>query len=136
MLKSEPHHLYHIYWSLWRQLSWKKSLLVVCKILRLFVNTYTAYGKYSLFNRHKLVKHLQMQLSQKEKTFSPFSFAFWKSTFIFKNSKRKMALIADVFLNLRTPKNVVRYTSKKSLFRGSFAMLHGKPADTLSKSKR
>ena len=29
-------YLYHIYWGLWRQLSWKKSLLVIEKILGLF----------------------------------------------------------------------------------------------------
>ena len=33
--------LYHIYWWLWRKLSWKKSLLVIYKILGVLVNTLT-----------------------------------------------------------------------------------------------
>ena len=50
-----------------------------------------------------------MQLSQKRKTFSQFFF-FASSEFRlnFKHFQTKMTLIADVFLNLRTPKNVVR----------------------------
>ena len=32
--------------------------------------------------------------------------------------KKKMSLIADLFFNLRTPKNVVRSMFKKSCFRG------------------
>ena len=34
--------------------------------------------------------------------------------------KKKATLIADVFLNLRTPKNVVRSMSKESRLRGPF----------------
>ena len=34
LLKSARQHLYHIYCSLGRKLSWKKYLLVICKILR------------------------------------------------------------------------------------------------------
>ena len=49
-----------------------------------------------------------MQLSQKQKTFSSFFFAFLKFEFSFEHFQKKMNLIADVFLNLRTPKNVVR----------------------------
>ena len=39
---------------------------------------------------------------------------------IFNIFKKQMNLIANVFLNLRTPKNVVRWMSRKSPFRGSF----------------
>ena len=41
-----------------------------------------------------------------------------------------MTLIADVFPKLRTPKNVVRYKSKKSLFKGPFPWQHGKQVQT------
>ena len=34
--------------------------------------------------------------------------------------KKKATLIADVFLNLRTPKNMVRSMSKESRLRGPF----------------
>ena len=72
-------NLYHIYWSLWRQLTFKKSLLVICKISRLFPNTLSGDGKYSLLNRDNLTQPIQIQLSRKQKTFSEFFAAFLNS---------------------------------------------------------
>ena len=72
-------NLYHIYWSLWRQLTFKKFLLVICKISRLFPKTLSAHAKYSLLNREDLTQPIQMQLSGKQKTFSQFFAAFLKS---------------------------------------------------------
>ena len=69
LLESEQEHLYHFYWSLWRQLSWKKSLLVICKVLRLFVNTLTVDDKCSLLSWENLMKLIKMLLSQKQKLF-------------------------------------------------------------------
>ena len=46
-----------------------------------------------------------------------------------------MTLIADLFPKLRTPKNVVRYMSKKSRFKGSFERQHGKQVQTLLRSE-
>ena len=46
LLKSASQHLYHIHGSLPRKLSWKKSLLLTCKILGLLVNTLAADEKY------------------------------------------------------------------------------------------
>ena len=40
-------------------MSWKKSLLVICKILGLFINTLTADDKYSLLNRDNLMQPIQ-----------------------------------------------------------------------------
>ena len=54
------------------------SLLVLCKILRLFVNTLTADDKYSLRNRDNLTQPTQILLSQKQNTFSQFSSLFLK----------------------------------------------------------
>ena len=85
LLKFEWKHLYRIYWSLWRQLTSKKSLLVICKISRLFPNTLSADGKYSLLNRHNLMQPIQMQLSRKLKTFYEFFFAFLKSSLNFEH---------------------------------------------------
>ena len=68
---------------------WKKSLLVIHKILRLFVNTFTADDKHYLLNRENLAQRIQMQLSQKQKTFSQFSFAFLKSVLNFKHLPQK-----------------------------------------------
>ena len=58
-----------------------------------------------------------MQLSQKRKIFSEFFFPFSKFRFNLVHFQKKMALIADVFLNFRTRRDVVRCMSKKSLFR-------------------
>ena len=46
-----------------------------------------------------------------------------------------MTLIADLFPKLRTPKNVVRYKSKKSRFKGPFHRQHGKRVQTLLPSE-
>ena len=35
-----------------------------------------------------------------------------------------MTLIADLFMKLRTPKDVARYMSKKSRFKGPFDLQH------------
>ena len=80
---------YHIYWSLWRQLTFKSFLLVICKISRLFPNTLSAHGKYSLLNRDNLTQPIQMQLSRKQKTFSDFFSAFFKSSLNFEHFLKK-----------------------------------------------
>ena len=49
--------------------------------------------------------------------------------------KKKMTFIADLFAKLRTPKKVVRYLSKKSRFKGTFARQHGKRVQTLLRSE-
>ena len=46
-----------------------------------------------------------------------------------------MTCIADLFPKLRTPKNVVRYMSKKSRFKGPFDWQHGKRVHTLLSSE-
>ena len=37
------------------------SLLVICEVLGLFVNTLTADDKYSLFNRENLPQRIQIE---------------------------------------------------------------------------
>ena len=82
-------HLYQIYWLLWRQFICKKSLLVIWKISRLFRNSLSADGKYSLVNRDNLTQPIQMQLSRKQKTFSEFFSAFLKSSLNFEHFQKK-----------------------------------------------
>ena len=89
LLKGQGPLLYDIYRSLLRQLSYKKSVLVICKISRLFINTLSADGNNSLFNRDKLMQPIEMQLSRKEKTFSEFFAAFLKSRLNFENFHKK-----------------------------------------------
>ena len=89
LLKCQGQLVYQIYWSVLTQLSPKKSLLVICKISRLFINTLSADGNNSLFNRDKLMQPIEMQLSRKEKTFSEFFAAFLKSRLNFENFHKK-----------------------------------------------
>ena len=49
--------------------------------------------------------------------------------------KKKMTFIADLFAKLRSPKNLVRYMSKKSRFKGLFDRQHGKRVQTLFRSE-
>ena len=67
----------------------EKVSLIVWKILRLFVNTLTADGKYSFLNRDNLTQPIQMQLSQKQKTFSQIFYAFLKSKLNFEQFFKK-----------------------------------------------
>ena len=46
-----------------------------------------------------------------------------------------MTLIADLFPQLRTPKNVLRYMSKESCFKGPFDRQYGKRVQTLLRSE-
>ena len=71
------------------ELNCKKSLLVIFKILRLFVNTLSAVDKYSLPNREYLTQPIQMQLSVKLKIFSQFVSAFSTSTLNFEHFQKK-----------------------------------------------
>ena len=57
---------------------WKKSLLVIHKILRLFVKTLIVDDKHYLLNRDNFTQPIQMHLSQKQKSFSGFFFAILK----------------------------------------------------------
>ena len=76
LFKFERQHLYHIYCSTGRELSCKKSLLVIWQSLRRFVNTMSAVDKCSLPIRDNLVEPIHMQLSQKLKTFCSFILHF------------------------------------------------------------
>ena len=89
LLKFAWQNLYHIYWSLWQQLTLKKSLLGRCKISGLLPNTLSVDGKYSLLNRENLTQPIQMQLSWKQKTFSDFFSAFLKSSLNFEHFQKK-----------------------------------------------
>ena len=83
--KSASHGLDHIYRSMSSQLSQKKSLLLTCQILGLPVNTFATDENYPVLNRDNLTIPIQMQLSQKENTFSRFSAAFLKFSLNFKH---------------------------------------------------
>ena len=108
LLKSAQRYLDHIYSSLWTLFSWKKSMLELWKLLRLFVNTLTDNEKYSLLYRDNLTQQIQILLSPKPKTFSQLSSEILKSTLNFAHFQKKITLIADVFPKLPSPKKVCR----------------------------
>ena len=54
----------------------EKVCLVIIKILRLFLNALTVNDKHYLLNTDNLTQPIQIQLSQKQKIFSEFFFAF------------------------------------------------------------
>ena len=63
---------------------------MIYKVLRLFSNTLTVNDKHYMLNRENLRQPIQMQLSEKQKTFSQFFFfAFLKSIFDFKHLQTK-----------------------------------------------
>ena len=64
-------------------------MLEIYKIVRVFVNTLTADDKHYLPNRDNLTQPIQMQLSEKQKTFSEFFFAFLKSILNYKHLPKK-----------------------------------------------
>ena len=63
----------------------KKSLLLINKTLRQFVNTLAVNDKHYLLNRDNLTQPIEIQLSQKQKISSEFFFAFLKSILNFKH---------------------------------------------------
>ena len=69
---------------------WKKSLLVIHKILRPFVNTLAVNDKHYRLNRDNLTRPIHIQLSQKQKIFSEFFFSFLKSILNFKHLTKKV----------------------------------------------
>ena len=62
---------------------------MIHKILILFVNTLTVDEKHYLLTRDNLTQTIQIQLSEKEKTFFKFLFAFLKSILNFKHLPKK-----------------------------------------------
>ena len=89
LLKSASQHLYHIHGSLPRKLSWKKSLLLTCKILGLLLNILAADKKYLVLHRDNSTIPIQMQLSHKQKTFSRFFATFLKFRLSFEHFEKK-----------------------------------------------
>ena len=104
LLKSAPHHLYLIHWSLPKQLIWKKLLLLKCQILGLLVNTLAADEKYPALNKDNLTIPIQIQFSLKQKFFSELFAAFLESMWNFECFEKEMGFIAFLFLKLWTLK--------------------------------
>ena len=70
-------------------LIWKMSPLVLGEILGVFVNTLTDDGVYPVQGFENLQRAIQMQLSEKQKTFSELFVPFLNSTSNFKHFEKK-----------------------------------------------
>ena len=89
LLKSKQQHFDNIFLSLRWKKCWKISLLVISELLRMLVSTLTANDKYCLCKNENLQQLIQIQLSQKENTFSQFFASFLKSTLNVEDFEKK-----------------------------------------------
>ena len=108
MLKSASEHFYNIHWSLPSQFSQKKSLLLTCQIFGLLVNKLDSDERYPVLDRDNLTIVVQMQLPQKQKAFSQFSTAFFKSRFNFKYFEKKVGARRFCISEITDFENIVR----------------------------
>ena len=108
LLKSASEDLYHIHRSLPKKLSWKKSLLMRCKILALLLNTLAADEKYLVLHRDNLTIPIQMQLSQKQKTFSQIFPAFLEFRSNFEYFEKKYDPHSFCISEITDSENVVK----------------------------
>ena len=76
--------------------------------MRLLVNTLAADEKYPVLNRDNLTISVQMQLSQKQKTFSEFLAAFLKSILNFEYFEKKGDPHRFCISEITDSENVVR----------------------------
>ena len=90
----------------------KKSLLLTWKILGLLVNTLSAEEKYPVLNRDNLLRLIQMQLSQKQHTFSQVLAGFLKSRLNFKSFEQKDERHRFRIFEITESENVVRKMCK------------------------
>ena len=82
-------HFYHVFSSFSGKLIWKMAPLVLCQIFSVFVKSLTVDGKYPVQDFQYLQLPIQMQLSQKRKTFCEFFVLFLEFTSNFKCFERK-----------------------------------------------
>ena len=108
LFKSSSKHVYGIHWSLARKLCSKNSLLLTCQIFGLPVNTLAADEKCLALHRDNLTILIQIELSEKQKTFSQFFAPFLKSIWNFKNFGSKDGRQRFFISEITDFENVVR----------------------------
>ena len=87
--KSPWEHFYHLLLSFSGRFILKLSPLVLDEVLRVFVNTLTSHDKYRVQDYENSQLPIQMQLSEKRKTFPLFFVPFLESTSNFKCFEKK-----------------------------------------------
>ena len=101
--KSVRQHPYPNFSSLWRNLSLRKSLFVICKILGLFFNTLTANDKYSLVNRDILTQPIEVHWSKKLKKLKNLFLHFGNKDQIFESNGDPHSLCISDITDCETP---------------------------------
>ena len=124
-------HFGHVFSTFSSNSVWKWSPLVLGEISGLLVNILTTYDKYPVQDSENFQLPIQMQLSEKRKTFSEFVVPSLESTSNFKHFER-ILVIANVFVSLQTVKNLVRTLSKQRCFRTRFNSQHVKVSQILA----
>ena len=74
--KSPWESFYHVFSSFWEKLIWNISPVLLGEILGMFLNTLSADGEYLIEDWENLSLPVQMQLSEKRKSFSQFFLRF------------------------------------------------------------
>ena len=110
-MKSAWKNFYHIFSSLCEKLIWKIYPLVICEILGVSGETLTAKQKYPVWDFENLTSPIQMELSEERKHFGQLFVQFLESTSNFKHFEKKMIFVANLFLILRTGKDLVRQST-------------------------
>ena len=108
--------------------------LLLREILRVFLNTLAPEGNYPIEDWQNFGLPIQMQLSEKRKTFSQFFVPFLESTSNFKQFEKKMMVVANVFPKLQTVNKFVRPPCEKPRFGTHFDSQHVKVSQKLVKS--
>ena len=134
LLKSRWEHFFHAFLLLWGEPIRKITPLVICKILRVFVNTGLTMTGIPFRIIRICGSRFKCNYLQNKNLFLNFLFHFWKLHQILIIFKNVMIVIANVFRKLQTVKDLVRPLSKKSRFRTPFDSQHVKGSQTLVKS--
>ena len=89
LVKSSWEHFYHIFSWLWGEIIWKTSPWFKFGIIGLFAKTWTAQYKYPVPDCGNLLFPIQIQLSEKQKSFSRFFIPFIESPSNFEHFQKK-----------------------------------------------
>ena len=106
LLLSARQRFYHIFWSLWRKLSWKMSLLVIFEILRLFVTHWLPMTSILFSIGSIYCNQIKCNYLRNKKNFLKLLLYFWNLQQILNILNQTMRLIADAFLKWKTAKYV------------------------------
>ena len=115
LVKSAWDHFYHILWLLWREMTWKITPLWKLEILGVFVNILVADDKYPNRDCENLKFYKCNYLENKIFFLNFFSIygIFIKFSTL---SKKKMIVIANVFLKLETVKTWLNHSLESAVW--------------------